>query len=282
MVVLSLYGKQRRIRKIRTSSMNLGHHLARWRKKGGLHKYKKDRNETKRQIKQNFKTSSFVRPALVMMNLIALGSILLAAAIRGAQAARYLNPILPGFHPDPSCIYVDELDQTFFCATSSFSVFPGIPIHASKDLTNWKLASNVLNRPSQLPEFASTPTGQDGIFAPTLRYHSGTFYLITTWVSITSFQDFKMDNIVFTSTDPFNSSSWSDPTHFDFIGYDPSLFWDVDGTAYLTGAQATSTGTAIALAPFDPLTGQYLGPTTYPYAFVYPTPCPGPFHLSSH
>lgn len=185
------------------------------------------------------------------MKVIALGSFVLAAASQGVRATRYINPVLPGFHPDPSCIFVKELDQTFFCATSSFSVFPGIPIHASKDLTNWKLASNVLSRPSQLPDFASTPTGQDGIFAPTLRYHNGTFYLITTWVSIASYQDFKMDNIIFTSADPFNSSSWSNPTHFDFIGYDPSLFWDVDGTAYLTGARATSTGTATALAPFD-------------------------------
>lgn len=201
-----------------------------------------------------------------MMKLTALESLLLAAASQGVRATRYLNPILPGFHPDPSCIHVEELDQTFFCATSSFSVFPGIPIHASKDLTNWKLASNVLNRPSQLPEFASTPTGQDGIFAPTLRYHNGIFYLITTWVSIASYQDFKMDQIIFTSSDPFNSSSWSEPTHFEFIGYDPSLFWDIDGTAYLTGAQATSTGTTIALAPFDPLTGKYLGSTNYPYA----------------
>lgn len=51
----------------------------------------------------------------------------------------YLNPILPGFHPDPSCIFVPDWDDTFFCATSSFNAFPGIPLHASKDLQNWKL-----------------------------------------------------------------------------------------------------------------------------------------------
>lgn len=77
-----------------------------------------------------------------------------------------------------------------------------------------------------------------------------------------------MDSIIFKSSDPFNLSSWSNPNHFNIIGYDPSIFWDVDGTAYLTGAQATSTGTAIALAPFNPLTGGYLGPTTYPYVLT--------------
>lgn len=212
-------------------------------------------------------------PSVLMMKVTTFGLLLLATASHGVLATRYVNPVLPGFHPDPSCIYVEDLDQTFFCATSSFSVFPGIPIHASQDLTNWKLASNVLNRPSQLPDFASTPTGQDGIFAPTLRYHNGTFYLITTWVSIASYQDFRMENIIFTSEDPFNSSSWSDPTYFDFTGYDPSLFWDTDGTSYLTGAHATSTGTTIALAPFDPRSGEYLGPTTYPYA-QFPRPLP--------
>lgn len=51
---------------------------------------------------------------------------------------KIFNPILPGAHPDPSCIHVPEED-TFFCASSSFNIFPGIPIHASKDLTTWKL-----------------------------------------------------------------------------------------------------------------------------------------------
>ena len=51
----------------------------------------------------------------------------------------YYNPIFPGFHPDPSCIFVPEWDDTFFCAASSFNAFPGVPIHASKDLKNWRL-----------------------------------------------------------------------------------------------------------------------------------------------
>ena len=51
----------------------------------------------------------------------------------------FYNPILPGFHPDPSCIFVHDWNETFFCVSSSFNAFPGIPIHASKDLQNWKL-----------------------------------------------------------------------------------------------------------------------------------------------
>ncbi len=67
----------------------------------------------------------------------------LFAALPSTAIARpnstYSNPILPGFHPDPSCIFVPEWDDTFFCASSTFNAFPGIPLHASKDLQNWKL-----------------------------------------------------------------------------------------------------------------------------------------------
>lgn len=70
----------------------------------------------------------------------------------------FTNPILPGFHPDPSCVFISEWADgpTFFCATSSFNAFPGIPIHASRDLRNWKLVGHVLNRPEQLPRLAET------------------------------------------------------------------------------------------------------------------------------
>lgn len=69
---------------------------------------------------------------------LAIASLSVGAAY-AAQNSTFHNPILPGFHPDPSCIYVPEWNETFFCASSSFNAFPGIPIHASKDLQNWKL-----------------------------------------------------------------------------------------------------------------------------------------------
>ena len=155
-----------------------------------------------------------------------------------AWNSTYGNPILPGFHPDPSCVFVQELDNTFFCASSSFSVFPGIPIHASKDLVNWKLISNALSRPEQLPTLAVTNKSTSGIWASTIRYQEGTFYLLTTLV----FDDqpesnfSRWDNMIFTSSDPYTSASWSQPVHFNFTGYDTSPFWDADGTVYVTGS----------------------------------------------
>jgi len=86
-----------------------------------------------------------------------LGLSACVSALRGhAQNSTFYNPIFPGFYPDPSCIYVPERDNTFFCASSSFNAFPGIPIHASKDLQNWKLIGHVLNRKEQLPRLAET------------------------------------------------------------------------------------------------------------------------------
>lgn len=80
----------------------------------------------------------------MLMNIAAAGLAVasLASFARGEESngnSTFYNPILPGFHPDPSCIFVPEWDDTFFCASSSFNAFPGIPIHASKDLQNWKL-----------------------------------------------------------------------------------------------------------------------------------------------
>jgi beta-xylosidase len=184
----------------------------------------------------------------------------LVAAIGGVLAhnSTYQNPILPGFHPDPSCIFVPELDDTFFCASSSFLVFPGIPIHASKDLKKWKLVSNVLNRPEQLPGLNTAKRATSGIWAPTLRYKDGTFHLVTTLV----YDDYpknasnRFDNFVFTSKDPYSSAAWSDPVHFNFSGYDTSPFWDDDGTVYVTGTHAWEVQPGIQMFPVDLRTGE--------------------------
>lgn len=77
------------------------------------------------------------------VSLIAVLAPLVLGTKPHAQSSTYYNPILPGFHPDPSCIFVPEWDDTFFCASSSFNAFPGIPLHASKDLQNWKLIGKI-------------------------------------------------------------------------------------------------------------------------------------------
>ncbi|PSR79967.1 arabinofuranosidase [Coniella lustricola] len=169
--------------------------------------------------------------------------------------------MLPGFHPDPSCIFVREWNDTFFCASSSFNAFPGIPVHASKDLQNWKLIGNVLNREEQLPTLADTNSSTSGIWAPTIRYSNGTFWLVTTLVFDDTRPDndsTRWDNILFNSTNPYDPASWSIATHFPFFGYDTSPFWDTDGQAYIVGSHFYRVYPGLELAPIDLSTGELL------------------------
>lgn len=170
----------------------------------------------------------------------------------------YENPILPGFHPDPSCIFVEEWDRTFFCASSSFLAFPGIPIHASKDLLDWKLISNALNRPDQLPMLANASGQTSGIWAPSLRYYRGTFYVVTTLVhdDRDAFDASRWDNIIFSTKDPYDAASWSAAVHFPFEGYDTSPFWDDDGQVYIAGAHAWKVRPGIDFFTIDLETGE--------------------------
>ncbi|KAF9892135.1 hypothetical protein FE257_002541 [Aspergillus nanangensis] len=149
-----------------------------------------------------------------------------AASLKGTQ---YTNPVLPGWHSDPSCVYVPEED-TIFCVASTFIAFPGLPLYATKDLQNWKLASNIFNRPSQIPSLGQTTNQQGGIYAPTLRYHKGKFYLIV------SFLGPEVIGLVFSSSNPYDDASWSEPLEFTVQGIDPDIFWDDDGTVYVTSA----------------------------------------------
>ncbi|KAL4904336.1 hypothetical protein BDW74DRAFT_168384 [Aspergillus multicolor] len=179
-------------------------------------------------------------PTALGLTSILFFTLLNVSAAASASNSTFENPILPGFYPDPSCIFVPEWDNTFFCASSSFLAFPGIPIHASKDLQNWKLIGNVLNREAQLPALATVNSTSGGIWAPTLRFRNGTFWLVTTLVYDDFAQDdaSRWDNIIFQSSNPYDESTWSDPVHFTFNGYDTSPFWDTDGKSYMVGSHA--------------------------------------------
>ena len=90
----------------------------------------------------------------------------------------YKNPVIPGFYPDPS---VCRVGDDFYLVTSSFQYFPGVPIFHSKDLINWEQIGHCLTRPSQVNLNGATVWG--GIYAPTIRYHDGIFYMVTTNVT---------------------------------------------------------------------------------------------------
>lgn len=134
----------------------------------------------------------------------------------------YTNPILPGYHPDPSICRVGE---DYYLVTSTFEWFPGMPVYHSRDLVNWELIGHGIHRPLQV-EFKAGLRDNGGVYAPTIRHHEGTFYLINTCVDCGG-------NYYLTATDP--AGPWSDPVWLEAPGIDPSLFWDDDGRCYYTG-----------------------------------------------
>lgn len=138
------------------------------------------------------------------------------------------NPILPGFYPDPS---ICRAGDDYYLVTSTFAYFPGVPIFHSKDLVNWEQIGHVLDRPTQLPLEGQRQS--QGIFAPTIRYHEGVFYMITTNVGYGG-------NFYVTATDP--AGPWSDPHYLDAPGIDPTLFFDDDGKVYYLGTRPAPEG----------------------------------------
>jgi xylan 1,4-beta-xylosidase len=147
------------------------------------------------------------------------------------------NPILRGFNPDPSIVRVGD---DYYIATSTFEWFPGVQIHHSRDLANWRLLTRPLTRPSQLNMLGDPDSC--GIWAPCLTYDhdNGLFYLVYTDVkrygrttvagaSGASLRDFH--NYLVTS--PRIDGEWSDPIYLNSSGFDPSLFHDDDGRKYL-------------------------------------------------
>ena len=132
------------------------------------------------------------------------------------------NPILPGFNPDPSICRVGD---DYYIATSTFEWYPGVQIHHSRDLANWRLAKRPLDRAAQLDLRGEPDSG--GVWAPCLSYADGLFWLVYTDVKRLdgSFKD--THNYIVTA--PAIEGPWSDPVHVNSSGFDPSLFHDDDG-----------------------------------------------------
>ncbi|MFF3710898.1 glycoside hydrolase family 43 protein [Streptomyces phaeochromogenes] len=154
---------------------------------------------------------------------------------------RFANPVIPGFHPDPS---VCRVGDDYYLACSSFEYFPGVPLFHSRDLVHWTQIGNALDRPDQL-RLPASMSSSGGIYAPTLRHHDGRFWLIVTNCSEGG------GNLIVTATDP--AGPWSDPIWAPGVpGIDPDLVWDEDGTCWCTVA-------GVSQVRLDPSTGQTYG-----------------------
>jgi alpha-N-arabinofuranosidase len=170
-----------------------------------------------------------------------------------SASGTFTNPVIPGFHPDPSICRVGD---RFYLVVSSFEYFPGIPIFTSTDLVSWTPLGHVLDRPSQL-DLSSAPAS-GGIFAPTIRHHDGRFFVTATNVS-------GRGHFIVHAEDP--AGPWSEPAWVNQNGIDPSLFFE-DGLVYFTSnIEPQPAGSHVENPDFergiqqslvDPLTGRLL------------------------
>lgn len=136
------------------------------------------------------------------------------------------NPILPGFNPDPSICRVGD---DYYIATSTFEWYPGVQIHHSRDLVNWRLVHRPLDRASQLDMRGNPDSG--GVWAPCLSHAGGLFWLVYT--DVKRFDGAFKDAHNFIVTAPAIEGPWSDPVYANSSGFDPSLFHDDDGRKWL-------------------------------------------------
>ncbi|KAJ5737233.1 Concanavalin A-like lectin/glucanases superfamily [Penicillium malachiteum] len=178
-----------------------------------------------------------------------------------------VNPIIPGFAPDPSVVKVGEW---YYLINSSFHLSPGLPIYVSKDLLSWHQIGNAIYRRDQLSLARSntnlstqSPTGDillatGGLYAPTIRHHNGIFYVVCTnaiRADISSLDSNSVKQNFILSAKDIWANEWSDPVYFDFHGIDPSLFFD-DGKVYVQGAAAQG----ISMFEINLLTGERISP----------------------
>lgn len=139
---------------------------------------------------------------------------------------KYLNPILTGCYPDPS---ICRAGEDYYLVNSTFEFFPGIPIFHSKDLIHWEQIGHCITRNSQL-RLVEGRMNNSGLYAPTIRYHEGIFYMVVTNVSD---GQAGSGNFYVWTKDP--AGEWSEPVFLDTPGIDPSFFFDDDGKAYYMG-----------------------------------------------
>lgn len=177
---------------------------------------------------------------------------------------KILNPILPGFHPDPS---ICRAGDDYYIANSTFEWFPGVVIYHSRDLVNWRLIARPLDRVSQLDMKGNMNGG--GVWAPCLSYADGQFWLIYTDTK-TSRRGFK-DSPNYLVTAPAITGPWSEPIFLNSSGFDPSLFHDDDGRKWLLNMlsdhrKGRNRFAGILLQEYCPEAGRLVGPISNIFA----------------
>ncbi len=175
-----------------------------------------------------------------------------ADAALPVRPGHYRNPIIPGFHPDPSIVRVG---RDYYLVNSTFAYYPGLPIFHSRNLVDWQQLGNAVDRPDMV-DFTGLGVSR-GLFAPTLRFHDGLYYLINTCIDCGF-------NYLITAKNP--AGPWSKPVFLPSIdGIDPDLFFDSDGRAWIAnngppiGPPQYDGHRAIWIQEYDPAARKMIG-----------------------
>ena len=156
---------------------------------------------------------------------------------------KYQNPVISGFNPDPSICRVGE---DYYLVTSSFEYFPGLPLYHSRDLVNWKQINNCLQRPEEFPLSHVKDSG--GVWAPTIRFYGGRFYVTATLE--------QYGNFIVSAKEP--AGEWSAPVWVPVGGIDPSLFFEEGKAYYCTNYSLHPGREEITLEEIEIQTGELL------------------------
>jgi len=156
------------------------------------------------------------------------------------------NPVLKGFNPDPSFLRVGD---DYYIATSTFEWYPGVQIHHSRDLVNWRLVARPLNRAALLDMRGVPDSG--GIWAPCLSHDGEKFWLVYTNVRRID-GSFKDAPNYITCCERVDGE-WSDPWFVNASGFDPSLFHDDDGRKWFVNMRWNHRGPGSGCNPANDL-----------------------------
>lgn len=175
------------------------------------------------------KSFSVLTLSVVMAWSIAADNYVSQVWVADLGNGKYKNPILYADYSDPD---VCRVEDDFYMTSSSFNCIPGLQILHSKDLVNWTIINAAIPyalTPAEMPE---RPEHGNRVWAPSIRYHEGWFYIF--WGD--------PDQGIFMTKTTDVHGRWSEPVLvLEGKGYiDPTPLWDEDGRVYLVHAFAGS------------------------------------------
>ena len=150
----------------------------------------------------------------------------------------YTNPVINADYSDPD-VCVGPSGEDYYLTASSFQCIPGLPILHSRDLVNWQIVGYAIKDKlyaghRELIEHYNTVQHGNGVWAPSIRYHDGQYYIY--WGD----PDYGVFMVKTLNGDP--AGEWTDPLLvIEGKGYiDTTPLWDEDGRCYLVNGWANS------------------------------------------